>query len=84
MKSGKFNFLEHCGSFQACNGTALPLHNLERIYNSCFYVIVSIGVYVTTPSLNSFWKNEAICLQVNQCAYNGTMRRATIVVLGKQ
>jgi hypothetical protein len=27
MKSGNFNFLEHSGPLQACNGTALPLCN---------------------------------------------------------
>jgi hypothetical protein len=30
MKSGNLNFLEHSGSLQACNGTAVPLPILEE------------------------------------------------------
>ena len=31
-KSGKFNFLEPSGHVQACNGTALPLLHIHKIY----------------------------------------------------
>jgi len=54
MKSGKFNFLEHSGPLQACNGTALPLLDTSRYSASDGHVWLSCQeVSIASPRHNS-------------------------------
>jgi len=46
-KSGNLNFLEPSGSFQACNGTALPFYHIRSAVFTCptsFFFSISLSI----------------------------------------
>jgi len=51
MKSGNLNFLEPSGPLQACNGTSLPLHHLDKFVTCplciCYHVTTIICAFYT-------------------------------------
>ena len=56
MKSGDLNFLEPSGPLQACNGNALPLHNIVSKQTAVLIVIAvrrSDVIHIHVVSLSS-------------------------------
>jgi len=63
MKSGNLNFLEPSGSFQACNGPALPLplsFNKHTVYTA-YYFVFSNYCCNARCSAHLSWPSVASC-----------------------
>ena len=74
MKSGNFNFLEHSGPLQACNGTALPLHRMMLATwhdTSGDWAQIRLKIILCVDCVPLYWKFKmmlngmwgALCLQ---------------------